>query len=102
MTRSNPAARNTHEFSDGVQALGEGVHELKDNLSELGQSAVSTLRAGVHEAKASVARTAKVVRGKGQEAAEALRDSIAENPFTSVGIAVGIGMLLGVLMRRSK
>jgi len=102
MARTAHAAKETHEFSNGVQALGEGVLELKDNITDLGHGAVDTMRAGVHEAKATVARTAKALRGKGEEASEALRAGIAERPLTSVGIAVGIGFLLGMFMRRPR
>ena len=51
-----------------------------------------------------ISETAKAVKAKGEEAVEAAQKKISERPLTSVlislGVGVGLGMLIGSVMRR--
>lgn len=90
------------EFKEGVHKVGKDLSEVKSNLSDLAHDAASTARAGMQEVSQGVRRTYDAGKERTVHAAERFSDSVAENPFTSIGIAVGAGFLLGFLMRGSR
>jgi len=91
-----------HEFKEGVNKVGKDINEVKENLSELAHDAASTARAGIHEVSQGVRRTYDAGKERTVHAAERLSDCVADNPFTSIGLAVGAGFVLGFLMRGSR
>ena len=77
---------------DGEELLKAGVRDL----SEHGVAARERLAAAVEVAK----ETRHKLEMKAREGARAADHYIRENPYQSIGIAFGIGMLLGVLINR--
>ena len=58
------------------------------------------LRSQLDEAKVSLADASDMARAKYQVAAENADQYVRDNPWQSVGIGVGVGILLGVLAAR--
>lgn len=53
------------------------------------------------EGKKALADAEKVVVKKSKECAEIADDYVRENPWGAIGIAAGVGLVLGLLIRRS-
>lgn len=100
---------HTAESSAALAAeLRNVVEQAEELLRAIGQDsgeAVSALRERVHEA-VDTARTRlsdleEQATGAAQSATASAETLIRENPWTTVGIAVGVGLLLGALLTRS-
>lgn len=99
MTHSHShSSKETHPFKEGVQKLGKDVDDLKDNLGSLAQDSADAARAGIGEVKEGVKQAADTGKKKADAALTGISDKIAENPITSVGIALGVGILIGVIL----
>ena len=70
---------------DTAGVMGEKAHEIRERLTRTLESA-----------KASCSR----LQEKAKESAEATDKMIRTHPYQSIGIAFGIGVLIGVLVRR--
>lgn len=77
---------------DGEALLKAGVQ----NLSERGMAARERLAAALEMAK----ETRLKLQSRAIESAQAADQMVREHPYQSVGVAFGVGMLLGVLMNR--
>jgi ElaB/YqjD/DUF883 family membrane-anchored ribosome-binding protein len=53
------------------------------------------------EGKKSLADAERLFLERGKEAADMADDYVRENPWSAVGIAAGVGLVLGLLIRRS-
>ena len=70
---------------DSAGAVGEKAHALRERLSETVESAKANCRKLEEKAIESAKATDKVIR---------------EHPYQSIGVAFGIGLLIGVLVTR--
>jgi ElaB/YqjD/DUF883 family membrane-anchored ribosome-binding protein len=77
---------------DGEELLHAGVNEL----SERGKAARDRLAAALEVAK----ETRRKLEARAREGAYAADRAIREHPYESIGIAFGVGLLLGVLVTR--
>jgi len=85
------------DLKDMVHTVGaQGKEKLIENKKRL-EHALKTLRG---EAKEKFDETYEFVREHGKECVEKGRQQIEERPLTAVGIALGVGVLLGLLIRR--
>ena len=88
-------AQNDAEMPDH-QALAEDVQRITKHLSNLRQEfdalAASVGRTGIHQAEN--------LKAQADEAQGAVEEAVRRNPFAALGIAVGVGFLLGILLRR--
>lgn len=95
----------------GRQKIAEDLRTLiadSEELLRLTASAsgeqIDVLRARMRErleqAKAALAEASTVARGKYRVAADSADQYVHDNPWQSVGIGVGVGILLGVLAAR--
>jgi ElaB/YqjD/DUF883 family membrane-anchored ribosome-binding protein len=75
--------------SDAGQDLKKGVQEM----SESGREAAGKLTAALSNAK-------QKIQEKTKDSAEATDRAIRQPPYESIGIAFGIGVLIGVLINR--
>ena len=77
---------------DGEELLKAGAQEL----GERGMMARERLATALEMAK----DTARKLQEQARVSAQATDRLIRENPYQSVGIAFGVGMLLGILVNR--
>ncbi|MGH7244776.1 MAG: DUF883 family protein [Phycisphaerales bacterium] len=87
-------------FSDSIEKLGEDVTRIKDDISETAHDVAEAAANGVSMAKRQVTDSIKVAKKQSREAAKTLAEQIEEKPWTSVAIAAGAGVLLGILLCR--
>ena len=75
--------------ADTGQDLKKGVQEM----TESGREAAGKLTAALSNAK-------QKIQEKTKDSAEATDRAIRQHPYESIGIAFGIGVLIGVLINR--
>jgi len=78
------------------QALSEDIEKIAKHLA--------TLRQDIEALTGSVARTGshqfERVQDKASEAVTAVEAAVRRDPVTSIGIALGLGLLLGIILSR--
>lgn len=77
---------------DGEELLKAGAHEL----SEKGVAARERLAAALERAK----ETGRKLQERTAAGARATDRAIREHPYQSIGVAFGVGLLIGVLVNR--
>jgi len=77
---------------DGEELLKAGAHEL----SERGMAARERLSAAIEVAR----ETHRKLEERARAGIEATNEFVHEYPYQSIGIAFGVGMLLGILVNR--
>ena len=94
--------------SEELQAQIEAV---KDDLAAISKTLADLVRSGVREGRSRMESAAREYSEKGAEQAdaawqearaygEALEERIVQNPLAAVLVALGLGFLLGLLVRR--
>jgi ElaB/YqjD/DUF883 family membrane-anchored ribosome-binding protein len=78
-------------IKNSEQQAGEGFHSAKDKLE-------ATLKSAKHEMHRIEDKVVKTVK----ESAKATDAYVHENPWKTAGIAAGVGLLIGLLIARSK
>lgn len=104
----------THEANDGMKRMGDDASRAKDHAVEFGKDVAHTAKSGAAAVKQEVTRGlshakdevmdgVSKVKESGADAVDAVSDFVAHRPMTSIGIALGVGMVLGTLIgcRRS-
>lgn len=102
-------------FQKDVDAVKNDISALADQITEaldaFTGSAKKQARRSYKEARANVDSAASDLRKRGNEAMdvaqdyastleESLEDAITQRPLAAVGLAVGLGFLIGVTWRR--
>jgi ElaB/YqjD/DUF883 family membrane-anchored ribosome-binding protein len=84
--------------------IGDAEELLRASANQAGEK-ISVARQKIEqsliEGKKSLADAEKLLVQKGKEAADIADDYVRENPWGAVGIAAAVGLVLGLLMRRS-
>jgi ElaB/YqjD/DUF883 family membrane-anchored ribosome-binding protein len=78
-----------HALSEEVEEISKHLRTLRKDLEGLSGSIA---RAGGHQAER--------VQDAASEAVTALETAVRRNPATALGIALGVGFLVGVVLRR--
>ncbi len=87
---------------DVGQVAKTGVGVAKEAAKHGYDSAKETAKHTYDATKETALHAYDAAREKGQEATDGLRNQVVKNPLTSVGIGVGVGIVLGVLFARSR
>ena len=89
--------------SDLKALIGDTEALLKATASQAGEQ-VATIRRRIEESlkegKETLADAQDILIEKTKDAAEAACDYVQKNPWSAVAIAAGIGLVLGLLIRR--
>ena len=83
-------------LADAEDLLKQAANATGERASELRETALTRLK----QAKDKAADVQVVVVEKGKKAACATDDYVHEHPWTAVGVAAGIGVLVGLLINR--
>jgi ElaB/YqjD/DUF883 family membrane-anchored ribosome-binding protein len=78
-----------HPLADEVNEIAKHLQSLRKELEGL---TGSIARAGGHQAERA--------QDAMKEAVTAIETAVRENPIQGVGIALGVGFLLGIILRR--
>jgi|GEM_PF-1114151 len=102
----NPARSTFRDESqrlkDDVRGVGEHVGHVKDQLIGLGHDAASAAKTGVVAAKQELSDGIHAAKQKGDEALQTFSGQVTSKPLTSLGIALGVGVLIGMLVCRAR
>ena len=90
----NQLAENLHSVTEHAENF---VRETTSGLSEKARDARARLAASLAAARAGLTK----INEKAIEGAKATDRVIRANPYQSIGVAFGVGVLLGVLVSRS-
>jgi ElaB/YqjD/DUF883 family membrane-anchored ribosome-binding protein len=94
----------TDKLVSDLRALISDAEELLRATANQAGEQVSVLRKRIEESlkegKETLADAEEVLFDTTKDAAEAASAYIQKNPMTAVGIAAGVGLLLGLLIRR--
>jgi ElaB/YqjD/DUF883 family membrane-anchored ribosome-binding protein len=89
--------------SDLKTLIGDAEELLKATASQAGEQ-VTALRRRIEEnlkdGKETLADAEEVLYDTTRDAAEAASHYIQKNPWSAIGIAAGVGVVLGLLIRR--
>ncbi|MCP9874391.1 hypothetical protein [Synechococcus sp. Cruz CV-v-12] len=96
-------------FKSDLHGVGRSVDALKADLNEFAHSAAtaarsgaSELRDGAHNAMDAAKAKLNDAKHSAADAATSLKDTISRNPVASVGLAVGVGVVIGMLLSRPR
>jgi ElaB/YqjD/DUF883 family membrane-anchored ribosome-binding protein len=84
--------------------IGDAEELLKasaNQASEKFAAARQKIEQSLVEGRKSLADAEKLLVQKSKEAADIADDYVRENPWSAIGIAVSLGLVLGLLIRRS-
>jgi ElaB/YqjD/DUF883 family membrane-anchored ribosome-binding protein len=83
--------------------IGDAEELLKATANQAGEKVAEArqkIEQSLIEGRKALADAEKVLRAKTKEAADVADDYVRENPWTAVGIAAGLGLVLGILIGR--
>jgi ElaB/YqjD/DUF883 family membrane-anchored ribosome-binding protein len=78
-----------HALGEEIEEIGKHLRTLRKDIEGL---TGSIAQAGGHQAE----RAQDAMR----EAAAAVEDAVRRNPISTLGIALGVGFLVGIMLRR--
>lgn len=88
---------------DDLDEIDEAVAGLKDDVSaladELGDSASDTLRDTLRRIEETAADLYETVAEQSSRGVQAIERQVDERPWTSLFVAFGLGVLIGIIAR---
>lgn len=101
MSQKTAKAQTPRDLLVELQALADEAQTmLKDSASEHSSEAITALRERFAAIQERLSENYEAAREKVIDGAKATDTAIRENPYQSVAIAAGIGLLLGMLIGR--
>jgi ElaB/YqjD/DUF883 family membrane-anchored ribosome-binding protein len=95
----------TSKLMGDLKALiGDAEELFKATTNQAGEKvavARQKIEQSLIEGKKALADAETIIVEKSKQYADITDDYIRENPWTAVGIAAGVGLVLGLLIRRS-
>jgi ElaB/YqjD/DUF883 family membrane-anchored ribosome-binding protein len=95
----------TQKLMTDLRALiGDAEELLKATTNQAGERiavARQKIEQSLVEGKKALADAEQIVLDKSKEYADTAEEYVRENPWAAVGIAAGVGLVFGLLMRRS-
>lgn len=82
--------------------VGDAEELLKATTNQAGEKVAQArqkIEQSLIEGKKALADAEQIVVKKSKECAEIADDYVRENPWSAVGIAAGVGLVLGLLIR---
>ncbi len=86
--------------NEDVKKLSDDVGELKAGFSKIADTLSDLVRQRGQEAAARIERTAEDTWAEAKEKLDGVKAKIHEEPVVAVGIAFGVGLLVGLLFGR--
>ena len=104
MKNNKDSAQTPKDLLNDLNALvAEAQKMMGDSVAEHSADAVDALRSRFNDAQERMADLYAGARKKVIAGAKYTDETIRENPYQSIAIAAGVGLLVGVLLgRRSK
>ena len=90
--------------SDLRNLIGDAEELLRATTNQAGEKialARQKIEQSMIEGRKALADAEEIVVSRSKEAADVADDYVRENPWVAVGVAAGVGLLVGLLVRRS-
>ncbi|TDR73859.1 DUF883 family protein [Paludibacterium purpuratum] len=103
MSHQSMAPENAQLLDDVRQVLSNTedlLHAAGDEGGEKVRELRQRIGANLAQAKTRLIEAEHAIAGKAKAAAKATDQYVHENPWKSIGIAAGVGLLLGMLISR--
>lgn len=101
---ANSMERDFAQIQEELMRLRADVASLTDSLKDVSarqaQGMADAVRHGLDGAAQRVKGASKRLRSGAQEAADQLQTNVEEHPISSVLLALGLGVVVGMLVRR--
>jgi ElaB/YqjD/DUF883 family membrane-anchored ribosome-binding protein len=99
---ANPVNRD--KFVQDMRVVISDAEELlRATASQAGEKigvARERIQDSIHQAKVKLAETEAVLRERAQQVARDGEEYVRDNPWRAIGIAAGIGLVLGLILSR--
>jgi ElaB/YqjD/DUF883 family membrane-anchored ribosome-binding protein len=96
----------TAQFRKDIDGIGGSLSSIKEEAVAVASGVGQAVRSGTTAAKETVVEAAEKVRDRGVAAVTcattSIEDKIRSNPWTTVAIATGAGLALGILFSRHR
>lgn len=86
--------------SSTTRNAANAVHDVKADLRNTLDRASETVNEAAHSVGKNIRSFISTADGEIREAAETVRTQIKSHPLQAAGVALGVGFLLGLLVRR--
>ena len=93
-------SKHTQATSNDMGTLAEDARALMAATADVAGEKVAEARARLAAALESAKEIASRVRNKAVESAKAADEAVRDNPYQAIGIAFGVGALVGYLAMR--
>jgi ElaB/YqjD/DUF883 family membrane-anchored ribosome-binding protein len=97
-TKRGDSEKALHDLGQAVQEGEEMLGEAVGTTTEKGRAMRAKLESAVEKAKALYSD----LQDRTVAAAKAADQTVREHPYQAIGVAFGIGLLIGVLAARSR
>jgi ElaB/YqjD/DUF883 family membrane-anchored ribosome-binding protein len=102
MSTKKATAESPEQLVENLRALiAEAEQTLGSDLAEGASDKLASLRECIVDAKAKIEHGYGVARDKVVAGAKHTDSAIRAHPYESLAIALGVGVLLGAVLRRS-
>lgn len=99
---SNPV--NREKFVQDMKLVISDAEELlRATANQAGEKigvARERIQDSIHQAKVKLADAEVVLRERAQQAARDTEEYVRDNPWRAIGVAAGIGLVLGIILSR--
>lgn len=86
--------------ADDLKSLAEDAQGLFETNDENPGSAAAQIRERLEETLQSAEKTLDMLNRKASEGVKTTDELIRARPYQAIGVAVGVGLLLGLLLKR--
>lgn len=104
MSNSRASVESQEKLVSDIKSVISDAEEMLSATADQAGEKVATLRARVqarlHDAKVRLGEAEAVLVAKTKAAARATDAYVHESPWTSIGVAAGVGLLLGLVIGR--
>jgi ElaB/YqjD/DUF883 family membrane-anchored ribosome-binding protein len=101
MKNNKQSAQSPQDMLDELRSLVSDAEKMVGDTIENSEDAVSALRQRYEAAQERLADVYEGARRKVTAGAKYTDETIRENPYQSIAVAAGIGLLAGLLLGRS-
>lgn len=88
------------ESKSAMGRVKQDVNQVRHDVAQTGHDIAQAARAGVAQTRDRVGEALSSARDRASDGVEDLQLRIMERPVTCVAIALGVGVLIGALVRR--
>jgi len=96
-TRANEKTASADEFRHEVRQLKRHVGRLHDDLAGIAEGAGKAAESGVAAVKEGGRERLAAAKDRSEEVAGTLRGRVVDHLGASLGIALGVGVLIGIV-----